>query len=125
MFRVYLSVEDRRLTGLDALDERRRLGLGEGIELSTTSSRTASGARQAKAEVGEGFARAYFPRTATYVAATVPLRLLIPGDLVSCHSANPDVFTFSDALSAERVTELFVAAMAAAEEQAEAEGEGE
>lgn len=100
MFRIDLQLEDKRLTGLDALDERRRLKLPDGVKLETTERRTEW------YPVSEGFARKHFGRTETEMTRIVPLGILTPDDVV-LSSINVDFVKLSPALTAERAMELF------------------
>jgi hypothetical protein len=105
VFKIYICLDRVTLTGLDALDERRRLGLpdGSGLDSCEQYGRASSSRYVA---VTEGFARLHFGRQQTTGCVTVPLSALTPADLV----AEGDVrAVFAESITDDRVRELYVA----------------
>lgn len=105
MFTIQLRFDHFTLSGLAALDERRRLKLPDATAFFAYDSTTPT------AEVGEGFARLHFDRTQTTATRGVEWASLTPTDVVlipgsvsrAAHVAlDPD-------MPAERVRELWLA----------------
>lgn len=108
MFTIRLQLCGERLSGLEAVDECRRLGLPDSSELYFAEHDwRQTGAVTPKLEVAEPFARAYFAPQQTDSTASVPRRLLTRGDLfpISC---NPAAVTFGE-IAPERIRELYLA----------------
>lgn len=80
MFDILISLRKNAddLTGLDALDERRRLGLRDDSRLYTAYGPQ----RWLRASVTESIARAYFARSSIEDHAEIPLALCVGADLV-------------------------------------------
>ena len=102
MFRIFVRVswnsEHRWLTGLDAVDESRRLGLDADGERQMVKDDTAA------VEVSEEFARAYFDsRSSGTEMADVTFAMLGPTDVQLVGQR----VKFADNLPAARVVELF------------------
>jgi len=91
--------ENLVLTGLDALDQTRRLGLPEATMLNFTQ------AYDNTLEVSEEFALQYFSRTEYDVTRLVDLSVLKPGDIVLSSVGNP-TFNLSG-MTNERIQELW------------------
>ena len=113
MFRINLTLEGEELTGRKALTESRRLGLPDSPHLVFISARSyQAGAKSASCEVSEGFAAAWFDDSQRESGESIPFEFLAKGDVekIGCndHSA-----TWSN-LSADRISELYVAARFAA-----------
>ena len=101
MFQIDLSIaEPEALTGLQALDERRRLGLPDGTYLYLSQSRTACWFN-----VTEEFARQHFPYTASKETAEIPLAALTASDVV----LDKDVLRIDEEMTDQRAMELFAA----------------
>ena len=109
MFKICLDLCGEELSGVEALDQRRILGLSETAGVFFAPARSGQrGARLATCEVSESFARAYFAPRATESTAKVPRVLLTQGDLSLCCEGNSKAVTFSD-ISSERIKELYLA----------------
>lgn len=101
MFWISLDMRPKVLSGLDALDERRRLKLPDNSITEFVDKVTM------KRPVSEAFARAYFDRASMTVTVTVNPAYLVPGDVVSDPGSR--YVTFDPELSDERVRELWLA----------------
>ena len=100
MFRIAIASEYVEMNGLEALDERRRLGLPDGAHLIVRP-------RDVTAPVDEAFARANFSSwRSTCESRVAPIRFLVPGDL----SEHEGAFRLKKDLPAERVRALWLAA---------------
>ncbi len=109
MFTIRLELCDETLSGTLALDTARRLGLPDTTDLRLAGEYTNQAkARDAVAEVEEGFARAYFHDQQTESTAKVPRRLLAAGDveMVGC---NDYAATFRADVPPARVVALYLA----------------
>jgi hypothetical protein len=105
MFTIGVRVYESLRSGLDALDERRRLKLADASELQIEDNRV-----QEKT-VSEGFARAHFPRDLRKVVRYVSRDLLCPGDLADRETGSGAILYAQVAiLSSERIQELWLAA---------------
>jgi hypothetical protein len=104
MFQIRVSLgRETTLTGLEALDERRRLGLPDNGVLVLID------ATDPVSEVSEGFARAHFTdRTVNDWTRVVSPAQLCPGDLVEDAPGSVKV-RLNQGMPAERVTELWLA----------------
>jgi len=101
MFRIDLEIaESETLTGLQALDERRRLGLPDATHLTLSQSRT-----KRWFDVTEAFARQRFPYTSAAETGIIPLAALTKDDVV----LDKDVLKINEEMSNERAMELFAA----------------
>lgn len=113
MFAIRIDLVEYRVSGLDALDLRRRL------KLPDSSDATFRDVRLARCEVSEGFARAHFPRDSRQVDRDVTVGLLIPGDCVESGPGSQRCMA-TDIVLAEltpaRIMELWLAAAAPASE---------
>lgn len=100
MFRIDIEIDYNGplLSGLDALDERRRLGLPDGSVLLLCHV-----GRSVWVEVDEAFARQHFDRTSTEATATIPVDALQAGDL------GPKGSGLQWAASPDRIKALFAA----------------
>lgn len=99
---VGFSSPNVHLKGLAALDERRRLGLPDGVELWVGYE------QRRRAPVGESVARRHFGRSEVCRGRTITLELLAPGDLMprpDCPDC-PIAYVLAE-LSPERVRELW------------------
>lgn len=101
MFRIKLAIkEDDVLTGLDALDERRRLGLPDDTYLMFSAVYTAT------VKVPEEFARKYFDRFSTEMCCEIPIASLVSSDVgMSAHER----LAILETILPERAMELFAA----------------
>lgn len=101
MFRIKLAIkENDALSGLDALDERRRLGLPDDSYLAFSGTYTAD------VEVTEEFARKYFDRSSTVQYCEIPVASLVSCDVgMSAH----DRLAILETILPERAMELFAA----------------
>jgi hypothetical protein len=100
MFAIELILDIETVTGLKALDIRRRLGLKDDSILSRvyTLSRNVT--------VGEGFARRYFKLDQRKKSVIVDPQLLQKGDVVL---DDRNQMTWNQDITDERVVELFIA----------------
>jgi hypothetical protein len=116
MFQITLRLTRERFDGINALDFCRRLRLPESSNVQFTDGIAdhQAGARTAKAQVSEAFARAYFAPDETDSWATVSSRFLVPSDLVRACEGNNYAVTFSKEITAERVQEIYLAVRFAA-----------
>jgi hypothetical protein len=98
VFKITLTIEIQRRTGLDALDWRRARGLPDSIYVR-------AGFLAKTIDVSEGFARLHFPRSETNMGRRVSANILARGELAADTQGNGiDLGDLSD----ERVKELFV-----------------
>lgn len=98
MFRIDIEIDSNAvLTGLDALDERRRLGLPNGVMLDFSKI-----PRSRWVDVDEAFARQHFDRSDIQTTAVIPVYELQPGDI-----SEDGGVTIS--ASDDRIKELFAA----------------
>lgn len=115
MFSIQLDLpESVSKHGIEAIDWRRRLGLptdqnslsfkGRARKLSHSEE---TDIESAECEVEEAFARCYFNSKQTNDFVSVPLELLIPGDL-RISANNDDVATFNN-LSPDRIKAIYTA----------------
>ncbi len=109
MFIIEISIESiKELTGLAALDARRRLGLPDGVYLSCDDD-TSPLSRDV--EVSESFARLHFPPTAIRMRADVRFAALMPGDVTPYTKGNEKkeiAFAPEETLSDARIIDLFL-----------------
>lgn len=102
MFSISLQFSGRLFfSGIDSLDISRRLGVSDGPR--TVFSEAAPGSRSV--EVTEGFARRYFDRASLSEVRSVPVDLLMPGDVA--RSPDPDRLEWAKNISDARIIELF------------------
>jgi hypothetical protein len=100
VFKITLTIEIQRRTGLDALDWRRAHGLPD-------STQVHNGFLEKTIDVSEGFARLHFPRSETNMRRRIDANILAAGELAADTQGNGiDLGNLSD----ERIRELFVAA---------------
>lgn len=102
MFKIRITLVNKYLSGLEAIDERRRLGLPDDSELR------ADAAVSIYADVGEGFARLHFASNNITQDARVDQSILTPSD-VEQHESCPIYFRMRKDMSPERVKEIYVA----------------
>jgi hypothetical protein len=101
MFRIDLQIaEAAALTGLCALDERRRLGLPDDSTLYVSRKRTTCWF-----EVAEAFARRHFRYDANDLTAFVPLSALTKDDVTLVINS----VVIREDMTDERAMELFAA----------------
>lgn len=105
MFKVMIRCGFDTLTGLTALDERRRLKLSD----SSTLRHDGQTFKTGSVEVSEGFARAHFGGNDTFLFAAVPLSVLTPADVKELPG---DRIEFRDDIPDDRIRELFALAKA-------------
>ena len=99
MFRIELRLTDRCLTGLEALDECRRLQLEDNVILRHNAG------CPVECSVSEAFARLWFGKRQTRAVRKFDRwELLVPGDLVSSG-------TVWAVLTEERIKELWLASV--------------
>lgn len=98
MFNIKLYLKPFDLSGIKALDERRRLGLSDGSEMRATFP-TASHSLP----VSENFARKYFSPDQIISNMNVKLCNLIRGDVIETDSR----LEFDKNITADRIIELF------------------
>lgn len=105
MFSISLDLAEVELTGLDALDFRRRLKLPDGSMVETHDATFVS------VEVSESFVRANFDRTSVHVRRLIPVAILAPGDLEPGPDKHgSDAVSFVEEMPPERVIELWTLA---------------
>lgn len=110
---IRLELVYKNLSGLEALDKRRVLGLPDGDSLTFTTNTNQSGFRIPYLNIDEGFARAWFGSEQITSYAKVPMEMLVKGDVQFCNESNDYAVTFAN-LTPERIKELYVAVRFAA-----------
>lgn len=101
-FRISLSLQSKDFSGIEAIEESRRVGVSEETELSYFD-RGGPGF-----DVSEAFARRWFGPSQTDSTATVPVSLLQPGD-VERMDGNPRAVSLRE-LPPARIIELYESA---------------
>jgi hypothetical protein len=100
MFRIDIQFKSfGPITGLQALDERRRLRLPDGASIVDALLRTRY------VTVPEDFARKHFGRTDTEITREVPLELFQPGD---CDLKQYGSIYIADDITDERIMQLWL-----------------
>jgi len=99
MFQISLDMTEMTLTGMNALDMRRRLKMSDNSFVRFVDSRTVT------TNVDESFARKHFHPDHIAERAVVPISLLAPGDVTD---DGPEKVVFRDDLSHERIKELWL-----------------
>jgi hypothetical protein len=105
MFKITISLSGGYVTGLEALEKRRLLGLPDGVGLSV-AGRVVTGCHEPSCDVDEHFARTWFGRSQASSDADIPVRLVQSGDV---KAIGTNAMTFAD-ITPERIRELYVAA---------------
>lgn len=108
MFGIDLTIESiGTKTGLEALDLRRRLGVGDGVLLIIDDDDESPLSKDFP--VDEAFARLYFAPSAVRMRADVRLSALVIGDLVaSTRSGEGEKCVRWADISQERAVALFI-----------------
>ena len=103
MFTIRISLRQNEddITGLDALDERRRLKLQDGSIIRTGYGHTS----WRQTETTESVAREYFNRTQEIDTVEIPLALLTPNDVYE--EVYPQVLLRKD-LTSEHINRLYL-----------------
>ena len=119
MFRIEVCVlfsSSGQLAGLDALDERRRLGLPDDSLLAKCQpiSRWVT--------VDESFARLHFGRTEINARRYVRRDVLMPTDITS---SDHNSFGFRDDISDQRVKDLFIGGVIKDDDEDDGESQDE
>jgi hypothetical protein len=112
LFRIEITIkgDSVTLTGLEALEERRRLGLSD-------ETRLIDGCPVSKwVDVDEAFARMYFSRTEREASRAVPRSALMSGEV---EVNERDEMIFSNLLSDQRIKDLFVSGVVETENDSE------
>lgn len=118
MFSVSIRVDHLVITGLNALDFRRRMKLADGSRVTMRTHSTLY------VPVTEAFARVFFDRDSSGDCVVVPHRLLVPGDLIdgntqyaSQANAEDGAVSLATGLDPRRVMDLYVDARFEAERE--------
>ena len=103
MFTIEVGIERYSVTGLEALDARRKLCLPDGNSLCASLT-------PVETEVSEAFARVYFKKHEARCRQNVPVSLLVPTDVqeFQATTGGPPWMQFRN-LSGDRIRELFLA----------------
>jgi hypothetical protein len=104
MFTIEVGIERYSVTGIEALDARRRLCLPDGNSLCASLT-------PVETEVSEAFARVYFKKSATRCRQNVPVSLLVPSDVEEDGITvdGPPWMQLRSSLAGDRIRELFLA----------------
>ncbi len=111
MFKIKLTLTSfPQENGLEALDFRRKFGLADGT-VAKPMAHAFHGCRVYPVE--EGFARDYFARQSCEAEESVPLAMLLPGELAEVQDYTSPAVALASNLTVERAKELFIAARSA------------
>lgn len=106
MFYIKYTLNPLRLTGLEALDFRRKLGLADRNFIATPGEIVPSYWRQGRIQVSEEFARKYFHKSAIEVNLYIDLEQLHADEMTEI--AEMEGFVGLGNLSQERIESLYV-----------------